>query len=188
MTDKLILVDNRDNDIGWEEKDACHRIPTRLHRAFSIFIVNGQGHMLIQKRAPAKKTWPDFWSNACCSHPRKGEGLPEATGRRMEEELGFTCPLQHIFTFRYAADYDGEFGEDEIDHVFLGEYDGPIRANKDEIQDWRFVAVEELVNDVRKDPESYTPWFKKALPKVVEFIAANPIGAEADCKQTPVPH
>jgi len=170
MIDKIILVDHRDNDIGFEEKDACHRIPAKLHRAFSIFIINEHGHMLIQKRAAAKKTWPGFWSNACCSHPRKGESLTEATLRRLHEELGFTCPLQHIITFRYKADYNTEFGENEIDHVFVGQFDGEIRSNKDEIDDWKFISIEELSHDINKNPEKYTPWFKKALPRVVKFV------------------
>jgi isopentenyl-diphosphate delta-isomerase len=173
MTDEIILVDHRDNDIGCEEKDACHRIPAKLHRAFSIFIINEQGHMLIQKRAAMKKTWPAFWSNACCSHPRKGENLPEAALRRLQEELGFTCPLQHIFTFRYKADYSTEFGESEIDHVFVGQFDGAVRPNKDEIQDWRFISVRELSHDVRNNPEKYTPWFRKALPRVMKYVTGH---------------
>jgi isopentenyl-diphosphate delta-isomerase len=173
MIDEIILVDHRGNDIGSEEKDTCHRIPTKLHRAFSIFITNKNGHMLIQKRAATKKTWPGFWSNACCSHPRKGESLLEATQRRLREELGFTCPLQHILTFRYRADYNTEFGENEIDHVFFGQFDGAIKPNRDEIDDWRFVPIEELSQDIYRNPEKYTPWFKKALPRVVKFTTGH---------------
>lgn len=173
MIDEIILVDHRDNDIGSEEKDQCHRIPTKLHRAFSIFIVNRFGQMLIQKRAGTKKTWPGFWSNACCSHPRKGENLAEATSRRLGEELGFTCPLKHIVSFRYKAEYDKEFGENEIDHVFVGQFDGMIKPNKDEIGDWRFISIEELLHDVHKHPDKFTPWFKKALPKVVKFMTES---------------
>ncbi|MGD9578873.1 MAG: isopentenyl-diphosphate Delta-isomerase [Syntrophorhabdus sp.] len=173
MIDEIILVDQRDNDIGSEEKDACHRIPTKLHRAFSIFIVNQHGNMLIQKRAATKKTWPGFWSNACCSHPKKGENISDSTQRRLSEELGFTCPLQHISSFHYKADYDKEFGENEIDHVFVGQFDGVIKSNKDEIEDWRFVSIEELSDDVHKHPQKFTPWFKKALPKVVKFVTSR---------------
>ena len=174
MIDEIILVDYQDNDIGFEERDACHRIPAKLHRAFSIFIVNGKEHMLIQKRAASKKTWPGFWSNACCSHPRKGENLSEATLRRLDEELGFTCPLQHISSFHYEADYNKEFGENEIDHVFVGRFDGVIQPNKDEIGDWRFIPLDELSRDIHKSPEKYTPWFKKALPGVIEFLTNRP--------------
>ncbi|MBP8745985.1 MAG: isopentenyl-diphosphate Delta-isomerase [Syntrophorhabdus sp.] len=170
MTDEIILVDHLDNEIGFTEKDPCHRIPVKLHRAFSIFIVNDRGHMLIQKRSSSKKTWPGFWSNACCSHPRKGESLLQATSRRLDEELGFTCPLQHITSFRYEAAYDKELGEHEIDHVFVGHFGGLIQPNKDEIEDLKFIPLEKLTHDIDKNPEKYTPWFKKALPGVLEFL------------------
>jgi len=87
--------------------------------------------------------------------------------------LGFTCPLQHISSFHYKADYDKEFGENEIDHVFVGQFDGVIKSNKDEIEDWRFVSIEELSDDVHKHPQKFTPWFKKALPKVVKFVTSR---------------
>jgi isopentenyl-diphosphate delta-isomerase len=169
MTDEIILVDHLDNDIGFEEKDACHRIPTKLHRAFSVFVLNEPRQMLIQKRAATKKTWPGFWSNACCSHPRKGESLSDAAQRRLQEELGFTCPLQYVLRFRYKAAYNEEFGENEIDHVFVGQFDGVVKPNEDEIEDWRFISVDELSDDILKNPEKYTPWFKKAFPRVVKF-------------------
>lgn len=84
--------------------------------------------------------------------------------------MGFTCPLQHISSFRYKADYDKEFGENEIDHVFMGQFDGVIKPNKDEIEDWRFISIEELSDDVQKNPQKFTPWFIKALPKVIRFM------------------
>jgi isopentenyl-diphosphate delta-isomerase len=178
MTDEIILVDHRDNDIGSEEKDACHRLPVKLHRAFSIFILNSQCRMLIQKRSAIKKTWPGFWSNACCSHPRKGENLPEAVLRRLHEELGFTCPLQHIFTFRYKADYSTEFGENEIDHVFIGQFDGEVKPNRDEIDEWQFISLDVLSQDVAGNPEKYTPWFREALPGVIEYVTDHLQGAD----------
>jgi isopentenyl-diphosphate delta-isomerase len=141
--------------------------------------------MLIQKRASTKKTWPGFWSNACCSHPRRGESLSVATPRRLQEELGFTCPLQHIFTFRYEADYDHEFGESEVDHVFFGQYDGPIKPNKDEIAEWKFMSVEELVRDIDDHPEGYTPWFKKALPGVITYAAGRDFKSTESHSSTP---
>ena len=118
VTDFLILVDENDNEVGYEEKELCHLLPTKRHRAFSIFIFNSAGKILIHKRSALKKTWPGFWTNACCSHPRKGESLEEATARRLQEELGFQTQLIHLFTFLYHADYDGTYGENEIDHVF----------------------------------------------------------------------
>jgi isopentenyl-diphosphate Delta-isomerase len=171
--DEIILVDNRDTDIGSEEKDLCHRIPVKLHRAFSIFIVNKDRQMLIQKRAAMKKTWPGFWSNACCSHPRKGERLSEAAQRRLEEELGFTCTLHHIFSFQYKADYSEEFGENELDHVLIGEFDGVVNPNNDEIDEWQFISLDRLTQDLADNPEKYTPWFRKALPGVMKYIAGH---------------
>lgn len=171
--DELILVDANDNDAGYAEKESCHLIPMKLHRAFSIFILDNTGAMLIHKRSPAKKTWPDFWSNACCSHPRKGEDLSDAVTRRLQEELGFTCPLRHLFHFSYKSNYDNEYGEYEIDHVFIGQYDGKIRPNPDEITDFKFVTLKELSRDVEDRPDQYTPWFKKALPKVIQYITTN---------------
>lgn len=174
MSDEIILVNHRDKTLGYGEKDSCHRTPAKLHRAFSIFIVNRSGQMLIQKRAAVKKTWPGFWSNACCSHPRKNESLKEAVHRRMAEELGFTCPLDHIFSFHYEATYNSEFGENEIDHVFVGQFDGEVLPNHDEIEAWEFVAIDDLLRSVRNDPQQYTPWFRKAIGRVVKYVRQNP--------------
>ncbi len=118
--DLLVLVDSEDNIMGYDEKENCHFIPTRLHRAFSIFIINSKGEMLVHKRSRLKNTWPGYWTNACCSHPRKGETLNDATQRRLREELGFACPLKYIFKFQYKSDYDRKYGENEIDNVFIG--------------------------------------------------------------------
>ncbi len=171
--DKIILVDHSDNAIGTDEKDACHHIPVKLHRAFSIFIVNKDRQMLIQKRASMKKTWPGFWSNACCSHPRKDENLSRATRRRLQEELGFACPLKHIFTFSYKADFNEEFGENEIDHVFIGEFNGTVKPNRDEIDEWQFISLDRLTREMTNNPQQYTPWFEQALPGVMKYIAGN---------------
>lgn len=172
----LILVDKNDKEIGYEEKEDCHFIPAKLHRAFSLFIFNKSGQILIQKRGNLKKTWPGFWTNACCSHPEKDESLEEATKRRLREELGFTCGLKHLFSFHYKAHYDKKYGENEIDHVFLGTYDGKVKPNKDEIEDWKFITIEKLREDIKNHPETYTPWFKKALPKVIDYIQQHPCG------------
>ena len=170
VTDLLMLVDENDNSVGYEEKEACHLLPAKLHRAFSVFIFNSSGKMLIHRRSSLKKTWPGFWTNACCSHPRKGESIEEATVRRLIEELGFQAPLTYLFTFRYAADYDAKYGESEIDHVFLGFYDGKITPNPDEIEDWKLLDPEILKAEVESSPESYTPWFRRALPEVLRRL------------------
>ena len=176
MTDELILVDKDDNVTGYEEKERCHLVPTKLHRAFSIFIFNPKGEMLIHKRASLKKTWPGYWTNACCSHPRKGEAREEAAVRRLREELGFETPVAHLFSFRYEADFDGQYGENEIDHVFLGIYEGAVNPDPDEIEEWKFIGVEALLKDVACS-ETYTPWFREALPGVLarlrDFLKAD---------------
>ncbi len=166
----LILVDDHDREIGHEEKDRCHLLPCRLHRAFSVFIVNGKGEMLIHRRAAAKKTWPCYWTNACCSHPRKGETLEEAAQRRLSQELGFTCPVVRLFSFSYHAKYDSTYGENEVDHVFLGTYDGKVSPDPAEVDEWAFIPIPDLLADVEKRPEAYTPWFRMALPRVVEYL------------------
>ncbi|MBP8626938.1 MAG: isopentenyl-diphosphate Delta-isomerase [Syntrophorhabdales bacterium] len=167
--EQLIIVDKNDRKIGYKEKDECHLIPVELHRAFSIFIFNSKGKMLIQKRARSKKTWPGHWTNACCSHPRKGETLKEATKRRLEEELGFACPLKHLFSFRYRANYDSIYGEHEIDHVFVGIYDGEVVPNSEEVEMHTFINIDALLEDIKNSPHKFTPWFKQALPEVLAF-------------------
>jgi isopentenyl-diphosphate delta-isomerase len=170
LSDQLILVDRNDNIVGHEEKDKCHIIPALLHRAFSIFIINAEGHMLIHKRSALKKTWPGFWTNACCSHPRKDETLEMATKRRLREELGITADLKPLFTFQYEAPFDEEYGENEVDHVFIGMHDGPITADPAEIEAWRFMNIHDLAADVKARPEKYTPWFALALPRVLDTL------------------
>jgi len=166
----LILIDEKDREKGYREKESCHLIPATLHRAFSIFIVDSKRRMLIHKRQLTKKTWPGFWTNACCSHPKKDEDLGQATQRRMQEELGIACEVKPLFRFHYKADYDRQYGEHEIDHVFLGVYDGDFKPNDDEIQEHKFVPIDELIEDVRIHSSEYTPWFKLALPRVLEYL------------------
>jgi isopentenyl-diphosphate Delta-isomerase len=168
--DMLILVDAEDNISGYDEKENCHLIPTKLHRAFSIFIINSKGEMLIHKRSTLKDTWPGFWTNACCSHPRKEESLDNATQRRLMEEMGFTCPLKYLFKFQYRSDYDKKYGENEVDHVFIGFYDGTLKPDKNEIEEWKFIGIDTLQEDVKNYPAKYTPWFMKALPGVISSI------------------
>lgn len=168
--EQVILVDPMDNEVGFEEKFECHKMPVQLHRAFSVFIFNDKNQLLLTRRNVEKKTWPGFWSNACCSHPRKGEPVELAAKRRLEEELGFTCDLEFLFKFIYKADYDKTWGEHELDHVFVGRYAGPIHPNPSEIGDLKYVDLGQLKRDVKEHPEHYTPWFKIALPRVLEHM------------------
>lgn len=168
--DTLILVDKNDKEIGYEQKESCHRYPAKLHRAFSIFLFNSKNEMLVHKRHSSKKTWPGFWTNACCSHPRKGEKMENAVQRRLKEELGIQCPLTYLFKFVYEAKFDENWGEHELDYVFIGRYDGEFGPDKKEIEELKFVSLKDLKEDVQKNPKQYTPWFKIALGKVLEHM------------------
>jgi len=165
----VILVDENDNEIGSMEKIEAHK-KAKLHRAFSIFIFNSKGQMLLQQRAKGKYHCGGLWSNACCSHPRPGEKTEDAAHRRLKEEMGFDCPLKEITSFIYKAEFDNGLTEYEFDHVFIGFYDGEINANSEEVDDWKYVEIDELVKDVKNNPEKYTPWFRKILPKVINHI------------------
>ncbi|MBI4019610.1 MAG: isopentenyl-diphosphate delta-isomerase [Candidatus Aenigmarchaeota archaeon] len=166
--DTLILVDENDNEIGNDSKINCHYREPKLHRAFSVFIFNGNGDMLITQRSESKKTWPLHWSNACCSHPRKGEITDVAALRRTKEELGISCALKFLFKFQYAARYSEEWGEKELDWVYIGMHEGPINPDPGEIAGWKFISVQKLQNDIKKNADNYTPWFKLCAEKVIE--------------------
>ena len=156
----LILVDDQDREIGYDSKFNCHRGKGILHRAFSIFIFNDQGQILMQKRSAQKKLWPLFWSNSCCSHPRKAEKLADATLRRLEEELGIQTDLKFIFKFQYQSPYLQLGSENEFCSVYIGKSNGPVRTNPNEIEDFRFISVEDLDRMIRDNPDQLTPWFK----------------------------
>jgi isopentenyl-diphosphate delta-isomerase len=163
----LILVDSRDRQTGVEGREACHRRPLKLHRAFSVFLFDPNGRMLITKRSAKKNTWPGFWSNACCSHPREGEETEEAARRRLGEELGISAELRFLFAFEYRADYDAMWGEHELDHVFVGRHHGPLAPDEDEVDEAKLIDVEDLRRDVRDRPDRYTPWFRISLERVL---------------------
>jgi isopentenyl-diphosphate delta-isomerase len=156
----LILVDENDREIGFKPKLDCHLGTGTLHRAFSIFVFNGANELLLQKRAAGKHLWPSYWSNTCCSHPRRGESMDEAVHRRLQQELGFECPLEFLYKFKYHAQYDSGGAEREYCWVYYGRYDGPVDPNVNEIDDLRFVSVTALERELATAPETFTPWFK----------------------------
>lgn len=166
----LILVDERDNEIGYEEKVKCHLGEGRLHRAFSIFVFNSKGKFLIQKRSEKKLLWPGFWANTCCSHPRKGEDINQAIHRRLVEEVGFDCELKEIFKFIYHAKFKNIGFERECDHVFIGRYNGEITPNPDEVSECKWISADELKKDIEENPDKYTPWFKLSINRVIDSI------------------
>ena len=129
----LVLVDEHDHETGFLDKLAAHSGQGVLHRAFSLFVFNSQGELLLQQRAADKRLWPGFWSNTCCSHPRPGEETEAAAMRRLREELGFTTPLTKLFSFTYRSEYDNGLTEFEFDHVFVGRYDAPFGTQQ---SDW----------------------------------------------------
>jgi isopentenyl-diphosphate Delta-isomerase len=162
----VILVDPKDRRVGTAGKMAAHR-SGQLHRAFSIFIVNRRGSVMLQRRAAAKYHSPGLWSNACCSHPRPGESILGAAHRRLQEEMGFDCSLTREFAFRYHASVDHGLIEHEYDHVLLGRYDSGPTPNQDEVDGWRWVRVDDLRNDLDTRPERYTVWLKLAFTQLL---------------------
>ena len=150
--EEIILVDEKDNEVGIGEKLKVHR-EGKLHRAFSIFIFNPKGEMLLQKRAKTKYHSLGLWTNTCCSHPRPNELLVEAIYRRLKEEMGINCDLKKIFSFVYKADL-GEMTEYEFDHVFIGKFDENPYLNKEEAEDWKWISPGELKKDVKENLKS----------------------------------
>ena len=161
----MILVDEHDNDRGFMDKMEAHQ-KGLIHRAFSIFIFNSKGEMLLQQRALNKYHSAGLWSNACCSHPYPGEEIGDAAARRLREELGFGTSLEKIFDFIYQVSFENGLVENEFDHVFVGHYDGSIKANPEEVNDYLFKSMEQIGLELRSRPEMYTEWFKISFPKI----------------------
>lgn len=159
--DELILVDKLDNEIGHKTKADCHEGSGVLHRAFSIFLFNVDGELLLQQRAAGKRLWPGFWSNSCCSHPRRGESMEIAIERRLRDELNIGADLEHVYYFCYQATFGKAGAENELCHVFLGTLDGEVRPNSSEIESVRFVSTRELDDELEQDANRFTPWFKE---------------------------
>ncbi len=158
--DMLILVDGEDRETGFRSKEDCHRGDGLLHRAFSVFIFNRDGEILLQQRSAGKPLWPLYWSNSCCSHPRRGESVEAAARRRLREELALSGELSFLYKFQYQAAY-GEVGaEHELCWVFAGFAEGPPTANATEIADWRFIAPAALSTELAAAPGQFTPWLR----------------------------
>lgn len=159
-SEELILVDELDREIGHQAKSACHAGNGVLHRAFSIFVLNRDNEVLLQKRASSKPLWPNYWANTCCSHPRVGESMDQAVQRRLAQELGFECPLRFLYKFKYHAQYGAVGAEHEYCWVYYGRYNGPVDANVSEVAEWRFIGVDALEAEIAAHPERFTPWLK----------------------------
>lgn len=157
--DKVILVDEADNAIGTMDKMEAH-YKGALHRAFSILLFNSKGEMLIQKRATSKYHSGGLWTNTCCSHPLPSESMEEATHRRLKHEMGIDLITQFTYKFIYQVPLDNNLIEYEYDHVYTGTFDGIPAVNPDEVEDWKFVDVQQLRQAIQDNPEQYTHWFK----------------------------
>jgi len=165
----VILVDTADHELGIMEKIEAHEKAV-LHRAFSVFIFNKSGELMLQQRAAHKYHSPLLWTNTCCSHQRLGESNTEAGKRRLQEEMGFEVDLDEKFHFIYKAEFDNGLTEHELDHVMLGYYNGEPTINPQEVASWKWIDMEVLEKDIIDNPQKYTAWFKIIFDRFVEFI------------------
>jgi isopentenyl-diphosphate delta-isomerase len=168
----LVLVDEHDYAVGTMGKMEVHR-KALLHRAFSAFIFNSKGEMLLQRRAMKKYHSGGLWTNACCSHPNPNELPSAAAERRLMEELGFATPVEFAFSFIYKATLDNALTEYEYDHVLVGKYDGDIKINTNEVGDYCYRSMDEIKQELSSHPGKYTAWFLIAFPMLEEYLATN---------------
>lgn len=165
----VILVDTADRELGTMEKMEAHE-KAALHRAFSVFIFNDRGELMLQQRAAHKYHSPLLWTNTCCSHQRQGESNIEAGKRRLQEEMGFEVDLDEKFHFVYKAEFDNGLSEHELDHVMVGYYNSEPTINPEEVASWKWINMEVLQQDMKDHPEDYTAWFKIIFDRFVEFL------------------
>ena len=165
----VVLVDEQDNAIGTCEKMEAHR-KGYLHRAFSVFVFDTSGRLLLQQRALEKYHCGGLWSNTCCSHPYPKEEVMTAAIRRLQEEMGFTTPLAKAFDFVYRAELEDGLIEHEFDHVFIGTYEGPVAPNSSEVMGVEYIHLDALAQKMEAEPARFTPWFHIAFPKLLQYL------------------
>ena len=165
--ERVVLVDSDDRVLGEMEKLLAHRTGS-LHRALSVFVFNGRGELLLQRRSPEKYHSGGLWTNTCCSHPRPGEAVSDAAVRRLEEEMGMECPLEHRFAFVYRSELDRGLIEHEFDHVFVGHSDAEPDPDPSEVSEWRYAPVETIRSELADDPARFTSWFRICFESAVE--------------------
>ena len=178
--DSLILVDETDRGVGYLSKAKCHEGSGILHRAFSLLIFNAGGELLIQQRSAAKRLWPGYWSNSCCSHPRGTESMEAAIHRRLFEELGLRCPLHFLFKFQYHAQFDETGAEHELCSVFIGCSSDSVNCDTDEIHAWRWISPEALQLEMAARAGNFTPWFKIEWGRVWRDHRAQVLGLQSE--------
>jgi isopentenyl-diphosphate delta-isomerase len=167
--EKVILVNERDEQIGLMPKLEAHE-KAELHRAFSIFILNSKNEVMLQQRASQKYHSPLLWTNTCCSHQREGESNIQAGNRRLMEEMGFSTELKELFHFIYKAPFDNGLTEHELDHVMIGYFDGEPVINPEEVEDWKWMDIDAIKDDMQVHPEKYTVWFKIIFDEFYHFL------------------
>ena len=170
--EKVILVDQQDRQIGTMEKIEAHA-KALLHRAFSIFILNSEGALLLHKRALTKYHSPGLWTNTCCSHQREGETSLAAGNRRLMEEMGMEAPLTELFTFIYKAPFENGLTEHELDHVMIGYSNDEPTINLEEVADFKWVSLETISKDLKDNPADYTVWFEIIFERFYEYTQNN---------------
>ncbi len=168
--EEVILVDSEDNQIGTMEKLKAHQNGGVWHRALSIFVFNDKNQTMLQRRALSKYHTPGCWSNTCCSHQRVNETTLDAAHRRLKEEMGFDCELYEVFNFPYQADVGKGLKENEYDHIVFGNYNGVPKLNSEEVYEWKWISIPELKNEIKKSPESFTPWLKLMINEVAKNL------------------
>jgi len=173
---KVILVDKNDNPLGEMEKQEAH-IQGKLHRAFSVFIFNDKGELLLQQRASHKYHGGGLWTNTCCSHPQpEDKDTISSAVQRLHDEMGLPCDLEWIYSFIYNEAVENNLIEHELDHVFIGYSNTTPMINTDEVQDFKWMGVAEILSDIKDNPTHYTVWFKQAFPELILKTEANANG------------
>ena len=167
--EKVVLVDDSNNQVGLMPKMEAH-LKGVLHRAFSVIIFNNNGEVMLQKRASTKYHTPSLWSNTCCSHQRENEDNISAGKRRLNEEMGFNTQLYDFESFIYKVSFSNGLIEHEFDHILVGIYNGLPNINFDEVDEWKWVSIDELVNDMQDNSEKYTAWFKIIINKYSQSL------------------
>jgi isopentenyl-diphosphate delta-isomerase len=172
--ERVVLVNARDEEIGTMPKLDAHRTG-QLHRAFSVFIRNDEGKILLQRRADEKYHSGGLWTNACCGHPRPGEHVQTAAGRRLREEMGIECDLTEISAFTYRAELGNGLIEHEFDHVFSGEFAGTPIVSAREVREWQWISLNDLEDWVARDRSAFTVWFTDALEALLRSLRHDSI-------------
>ena len=169
VEENVILVNRNDEQIGLMPKLEAHEKAV-LHRAFSVFVLNSKNEVMLQQRASQKYHSPLLWTNTCCSHQRDGETNIQAGSRRLFEEMGFNTELKELFHFIYKAPFDNGLTEHELDHVMIGYFDGAPNINREEVEDWKWMKIEDVKSDMEMNPDLYTVWFKIIFDEFYHFL------------------